>query len=74
MPHVSKNANFSEKGIKNARLATLFLTYLCFLLVSLSLVSFQAGDSKWPVKDSSGEETEEGRGKKDFKEYMLYDF
>ena len=23
MPHVSKNANFSEKGIKNARLATL---------------------------------------------------
>ncbi len=23
MPHVSKNANFFEKGIKNARLATL---------------------------------------------------
>ena len=26
MPHVSKNANFSEKRIKNARLATLVLT------------------------------------------------
>ncbi len=26
MPHVSKNVNFSEKGIKNARLATLTLT------------------------------------------------
>ncbi len=25
MPHVSKNANFSEKGIKNARLATLIV-------------------------------------------------
>ncbi len=28
MPHVSKNANFSEKGIKNARLATLPSLYI----------------------------------------------
>ncbi len=45
MPHVSKNAIFSEKGIKNARLAT--LDDAIFFSVLFCSVSFILTTGQW---------------------------
>ncbi len=70
MPHVSKNANFSEKGIENARLVTLALMWqagkygLLFPLWRLQKKSDHATfalQKRWPFFPRGGnEETRKG--------------
>ncbi len=51
MPHVSKNANFSEKGIKNARLATLVMAVVLGFFVG-AIRSSPALTSSHPLRSS----------------------